>query len=117
MGEILGFFHGGITVKDLQKSLKFYHDGLGLKVKFEKLLNGPYLRTVVDLSSYWTIKVLKNYQRHRVPAISAAGTLASTFQKLMKSQKRCSKWDTSHVAKVASTSLKDQMLVDVLCIC
>ena len=49
MGEILGFFHGGITVKDLQKSLVFYRDGLGLNVKFEKLLNGPYLRTVLDL--------------------------------------------------------------------
>ena len=49
MGEILGFFHGGITVKDLQKSLVFYRDGLGLNVKFEKLVNGPYLRTVLNL--------------------------------------------------------------------
>lgn len=49
MSEILGFFHGGITVKDLQKSLEFYRDGLGLNVKFEKLLTGSYLNVVLNL--------------------------------------------------------------------
>jgi len=49
MGEILGFFHGGVTVKNLQKSLEFYRDGLGLNVKFERLLTGPYLKTLLNL--------------------------------------------------------------------
>lgn len=49
MGEILGFFHGGVTVLNLQKSLEFYRDGLGLKVKFEKQLTGSYLKTVLNL--------------------------------------------------------------------
>ena len=49
MGEILGFFHGGITVKNIQKSLEFYRDGLGLNVKFEKELTGSYLKTVLNL--------------------------------------------------------------------
>jgi len=49
MGEIIGFFHGGITVRDLDKSLAFYRDGLGLKEKFDRLLLGPYLKTVLNL--------------------------------------------------------------------
>ena len=49
MGEILGFFHGGVTVKNLQKSLEFYRDGLGLNVKFERLLTGPYLKSLLNL--------------------------------------------------------------------
>lgn len=49
MGEIIGFFHGGITVSDLDKSLIFYRDGLGLIEKFDRLLDGPYLKTVLNL--------------------------------------------------------------------
>ena len=49
MGKILGFFHGGITVRDLAKSLAFYRDGLGLDQKFERILAGPYLKVVLDL--------------------------------------------------------------------
>jgi lactoylglutathione lyase len=49
MGKIIGFFHGGITVRDLDKSLEFYRDGLGLNEKFDRLLVGPYLKTVLNL--------------------------------------------------------------------
>ena len=49
MGEVLGFFHGGITVKNMDKSLEFYRDGLGLKEKFDQMLNGPYLRDILSL--------------------------------------------------------------------
>jgi len=49
MGEIVGFFHGGITVRDLDKSLFFYRDGLGLVQKFDRILSGPYLKVVLDL--------------------------------------------------------------------
>jgi lactoylglutathione lyase len=49
LGEVIGFFHGGITVRDLDKSLSFYRDGLGLVQKFDRILNGPYLKVVLDL--------------------------------------------------------------------
>ena len=49
MGEIVGFFHGGITVRDMDESLKFYRDGLGLSMKFDRLLEGGYLKVALDL--------------------------------------------------------------------
>lgn len=47
MTHITGFFHGGITVKDMETSLKFYRDGLGLEVEFDVINSADYLRTVV----------------------------------------------------------------------
>ena len=49
MGKIIGFFHGGITVRDLDTSLKFYRDGLGLKEKFDHVRVEPYLKTILGL--------------------------------------------------------------------
>jgi catechol 2,3-dioxygenase-like lactoylglutathione lyase family enzyme len=49
MARITGFFHGGITVSDMDRSLRFYHDGLGLEVLFDRLLDGPYLPVVLNL--------------------------------------------------------------------
>lgn len=46
---ITGFFHAGITVSDLDRSLAFYRDGLRLTVAFDRVLDGDYLRTVLDL--------------------------------------------------------------------
>jgi lactoylglutathione lyase len=46
---ITGFFHGGITVSDMDRSLVFYRDGLGLEQEFDRILDGPYLKTVLDL--------------------------------------------------------------------
>lgn len=45
--RITGFFHAGITVRDMEASLRFYRDGLGLDVHFDRLLDGDYLRTVL----------------------------------------------------------------------
>lgn len=49
MASVTGFFHGGITVKDMETSLPFYRDGLGLEVAFDKILDGSYLPVVLDL--------------------------------------------------------------------
>lgn len=49
MTHITGFFHGGITVKDMETSLKFYRDGLQLDVEFDVLNDKDYLRKVVAL--------------------------------------------------------------------
>ncbi len=51
MTHITGFFHGGITVKDMESSLKFYRDGLQLEVEFDVINGADYLRTVVALPS------------------------------------------------------------------
>lgn len=50
MTHITGFFHGGITVKDMEQSLKFYRDGLQLEVEFDVLNDKDYLREVVGVS-------------------------------------------------------------------
>jgi len=49
VGEIVGFFHGGITVRNMEESLKFYRDGLGLNLNFDRLLEGPYLKVVLGM--------------------------------------------------------------------
>ena len=49
MAQITGFFHGGITVSEMDRSLRFYHEGLGLPILFDRLLDGPYLPVVLDL--------------------------------------------------------------------
>jgi len=50
MAGVIGFFHGGITVKDMDKSIEFYRDGLGLNMKFDRILDGPYLNVVLGLN-------------------------------------------------------------------
>ena len=50
MAEVTGFFHGGITVKDMDKSLDFYHYGLGLTMKFDRILDASYLNVVLALT-------------------------------------------------------------------
>jgi lactoylglutathione lyase len=49
LASITGIFHGGITVRDMEAALRFYRDGLGLEVEFDRLLDGPYLRVVLGL--------------------------------------------------------------------
>lgn len=49
MGNVTGFFHAGITVRDMEASLRFYRDALGLEVHFDKILDGDYLPVVLAL--------------------------------------------------------------------
>ena len=50
MPNVTGFFHGGITVSDMDRALVFYRDGLGLEQEFDRILDGPYLPIVLGLS-------------------------------------------------------------------
>ena len=49
MAEVTGFFHGGVTVKDMDRALVFYRDGLGLEAAFDRILDAPYLKEVLGL--------------------------------------------------------------------
>jgi lactoylglutathione lyase len=46
---VTGFFHGGVTVRDMTRSLGFYRDGLGLEIEFDRILDAAYLKTVLGL--------------------------------------------------------------------
>jgi lactoylglutathione lyase len=48
---ITGFFHGGIAVSDMDRSLAFYRDALGLEVHFDVVLDAvDYVREVLGVS-------------------------------------------------------------------
>lgn len=49
MAAVTGFFHGGITVADMDRSLAFYREGLGLEQAFDRILDAPYLPVVLGL--------------------------------------------------------------------
>ncbi len=49
MAAITGFFHGGVTVRDMDQALVFYRDGLGLEMEFDRQLDAPYLKEVLGL--------------------------------------------------------------------
>jgi catechol 2,3-dioxygenase-like lactoylglutathione lyase family enzyme len=49
VAAITGFFHGGITVSDMDRALVFYRDGLGLEQEFDRILDAPYLKAVLAL--------------------------------------------------------------------
>ena len=48
---VTGFFHGGIAVSDMDRSLAFYRDALGLEVHFDVVLDAvDYVREVLGLA-------------------------------------------------------------------
>lgn len=49
MSAVTGFFHAGITVRDMETSLRFYRDGLGLEVHLDRVLGADYLKELLDL--------------------------------------------------------------------
>ena len=49
MTHITGFFHGGITVNDMDTALAFYRDGLQLEVAFDVINGADNLRNVLAL--------------------------------------------------------------------
>ena len=49
MARVTGFFHGGITVSDMDRSLVFYRDGLGLDIVFDTVIDGPYLKRILGI--------------------------------------------------------------------
>lgn len=48
-GRIVGFFHGGISVTDLERSLAFYRDELGLTLLARRDATDDYLRAMHGL--------------------------------------------------------------------
>lgn len=50
MAAVTGFFHGGVTVSDMDRALVFYRDGLGLEQEFDRILDAPYLKAVLGLT-------------------------------------------------------------------
>ena len=49
MAAVTGFFHAGVTVRDMNRALVFYCDGLGLEQEFDRILDAPYLKAVLGL--------------------------------------------------------------------
>jgi catechol 2,3-dioxygenase-like lactoylglutathione lyase family enzyme len=48
---ITGFFHGGIAVSDMEQSLQFYRDALGLDVHFDVTLDAvEYVQAVLGIT-------------------------------------------------------------------
>ena len=47
--DVIGLLHGGITVSDMDASLAFYHDGLGLPVLVDAIRDAAYLHETLDL--------------------------------------------------------------------
>lgn len=48
-GQIVGFFHGGISVTDLDRAITFYRDELGLTLLAQRDATDEYLRQMHDL--------------------------------------------------------------------
>lgn len=46
---VVGFLHGGITVSDMDASLTFYRDGLGLPVAVDAIRDSAYLHETLAL--------------------------------------------------------------------
>lgn len=47
--SVVGIFHGGVTVSDMERALVFYRDGLGLEVEFDRTFDAPYLKVLLNL--------------------------------------------------------------------
>jgi lactoylglutathione lyase len=48
--RVTGYFHSGVTVSDMECSLQFYRDTLGLELAFDTIVDGPYLHVVLGLT-------------------------------------------------------------------
>lgn len=49
MSEVQGLYHVGITVADMDKSLRFYRDGLLLNVERDVVRDADFLRDILQL--------------------------------------------------------------------
>ena len=48
--RITGFFHGGIAVSDMERSLAFYRDLLGMEIHFDITVDAvDYVRTLLGI--------------------------------------------------------------------
>jgi catechol 2,3-dioxygenase-like lactoylglutathione lyase family enzyme len=65
--NIQGLSHGGVTVTDMERSLAFYRDGLGLEVYIDRIADHDYLREVTALPSTSVRIVYLKVPGSRVP--------------------------------------------------
>lgn len=65
--EIHGLSHAGITVSDMDESLRFYRDGLGLEVYIDRIADHDYLREVTAVPSTSVRIVYLRIPGSRVP--------------------------------------------------
>ncbi|GAB3042230.1 VOC family protein [Virgibacillus ainsalahensis] len=56
-GKIKGFIHSGITVKNLEKSLEFYVDVLGLELLTTQTVNAGYIFNIVEIPGLKEVKI------------------------------------------------------------
>ena len=74
MPSVTGVYHGGITVSDMDRSLRFYAEGLGLPVEFDVVVSDrPYLREVLAL----------DFTEMRIVYLRVPGS-AATFVELLE---------------------------------
>lgn len=50
MCNVQGFFHVGVTVSDMDRSVIFYRDGLGLEYDWEKIGVEDHIRALINLN-------------------------------------------------------------------
>ena len=64
-----GWHHSNFTVSDMERSLAFYRDLLGIKVVAQQVGTAPYLSTITGFSGV-QLKVARDYDaaspRHRL---------------------------------------------------
>jgi catechol 2,3-dioxygenase-like lactoylglutathione lyase family enzyme len=48
-GSVVGFFHAGVTVSDMDRSLRFYRDGLGFEVASLGVTGGPQAEEIWNM--------------------------------------------------------------------
>lgn len=57
MGKITGFIHSGITVKNLNESLKFYVDLLGLELLSTQTVTADYVFNIVEIPGLEKVEI------------------------------------------------------------
>lgn len=56
-GKVTGFIHSGITVKDLEISLDFYVNKLGLELISRQISSNEYISDIVELVNLQEVKI------------------------------------------------------------
>ena len=49
-GQVVGFFHAGVTVSDMEDALRFFRDALGLEVVADSMRVGEQVEPLVGVS-------------------------------------------------------------------
>ena len=48
-GRVTGFFHAGVSVRDMERSLAFYRDALGFELESDVLVDDSYIFRIIAL--------------------------------------------------------------------